>query len=348
MPRRGAEVAIVPPRLWRLATADRVPSAEPRLPAPETIRADTVAELRRLAEQTADTLAAIVRPDHPRQVYPTNPLGLRTNTRAVAAGTAGVLHALRRAGRPVDPAVVRRLRDDSLAAVDTTAPGLLFGTAGIACVLADLGEPEAANTLLDAAADHPLNAASATLGGGIAGTAIGLLAAYCRHGEQRRLDTAARLLDGIPDGDAIEAVLSTEYPSGLVGGRPGVALALYYLGRITGDAAALTRGLRLLRDDWSTGCSPPYTRCPSASPQTTGGSCRTCPSAAPVMSRCFPVTSHTTPTTTSTARPRSPPTVAPSRTPSSAWLRYRLAACRHARPGSPLCPACSPAWQASQ
>lgn len=244
-----AEVAIVPPRLWRLATADRVPSAEPRLPAPETIRADTVAELRRLAERTADTLAAMVQPDHPRQVYPMNPLGLRTNTRAVAAGTAGVLHALRRAGRPADPAVVRRLRDDSLAAVDATAPGLLFGTAGIACVLADLGEPEAADTLLDAAADHPLNAASATLGGGAAGTAIGLLAAYCRHGEQRRLDTAARLLDGIPDGDAIEAFLSTEYPSGLVGGRPGVALALYYLGRITGDAAALTRGRRFLRDE---------------------------------------------------------------------------------------------------
>jgi tRNA A-37 threonylcarbamoyl transferase component Bud32 len=244
-----AEAGTVSSRLWRLVTADRLPPAEPRLPAPETIRADTMAELRRLADQTADTLAAMAEPDHPRQVYPTNPLGLRTNTRAVAAGTAGVLHALHRAGRPIDPAVVRRLRDDSLAALDTTAPGLLSGTTGIACVLADLGEPEAADTLLDAAADHPLSTASATLGGGAAGAAIGLLAAYCRAGEQRRLAAAARLLDGIPDGDAIEAVLSTERPTGLVGGRPGVALALYYLGRITGDATALSRGLRLLRDE---------------------------------------------------------------------------------------------------
>jgi hypothetical protein len=252
-----AEVATVPPRLWRLATADRVPPAEPWLPAPEAIRADTVAELRRLAGQTADALAAMAQPGHPRQVYPTNPLGLQTNTRAVAAGTAGVLHALHRAGRPIDPVVVRRLRDDSLAALDTTAPGLLFGTAGIACVLADLGEPEAADALLDAAADHPLNTASATLGGGAAGTAIGLLAAYCRHGEQRRLAAAARLLDGIPDGDAIEAMLSAEHPTGLAGGRPGVALALYYLGRITGDGAALARGLRLLLDELAHGVLTP-------------------------------------------------------------------------------------------
>jgi lantibiotic modifying enzyme len=153
--------------------------------------------------------------------------------------------------------VVRRLRDDSLAALDTTVPGLLFGTAGIACVLSELGEVAAADTLLDAAADHPLNATSATLGGGAAGTVLALLAAYCRGGEQRRLDAAVRLLDGIPDGDAIEATLSGEYPTGLVGGRPGVALALYYLGRITGDVGALARGLRMLRDELAHGVLTP-------------------------------------------------------------------------------------------
>ncbi|HEY3606499.1 MAG TPA: class III lanthionine synthetase LanKC [Pseudonocardiaceae bacterium] len=252
-----AEVATVPPRLWRLATADRVPPTQPRLPTPATIRADTATELRRLADRTADTLAAMAQPDHPRRVYPTNPLGLRTNTRSVATGTAGVLHALHRANRPIDPAVVRRLRDDSLAAVDVTPPGLFFGTAGIACVLADLGEPEAADTLLDAATDHPLNTTSATLGGGAAGTALALLTAYCRHGDERRLTAAARLLDAIPAGDALETGLSTEYPTGLIGGRPGVALALYYLARITGDEAVLTRGMRLLRDELAHGVLTP-------------------------------------------------------------------------------------------
>lgn len=252
-----AEVADVPPRLWRLTTADRAPSTQPRPPDPEAVRADPLRELRCLADRTADALAATAQPDHPRRVYPTNPLGLRTNSRAVAAGTAGVLHALRRAGRPIDPAVVRRLRDDSLAALDTTPPGLLFGTAGIATVLADLDEPDAAGTLLDAAAVHPLNATSAGLGGGAAGTALALLADYRRHGDQCRLIAAARLLEGIPDGAEIEAVLSADHPTGLVGGRPGVALALYYFGRIAGDDAALGRGLRLLRDELAHGVLTP-------------------------------------------------------------------------------------------
>jgi hypothetical protein len=249
-----AVTAPVPPRLWEWACHGRPPYADPQ---PRDTRADPVTELRELADRTADTLTAMARPDHPDRVYPTNPLGLSTNCRALAAGTAGVLHALHRAGRPIDPVVVRRLRDDSLAAVHTTAPGLLFGTAGIAGVLAELGEVAAAETLLDAAADHPLNAGSATLGGGAAGTALALLAAYCRSGEQRRLDAAVRLLDGIPDGDAIEATLSGDHPTGLVGGRPGVALALYYLGRLTGDTAAPARGLRLLRDELAHGVPTP-------------------------------------------------------------------------------------------
>lgn len=244
-----AEVGEPAPRLWGLATAGRALDGPRRLPEPAAVRADPFGELRRLADRTADTLAAMARPDDPRRVYPTSPLGLRTNSLAVAAGTAGVLYALRRAGRAVDPAVVRRLRDDSLAALDGTPPGLLFGTAGIATVLAELDEPEAAGALLDAAAAHPLNVTSSSLGGGAAGTALALLASYCRHGEQRRLDAAARLLEGIPDGAEVEGTLSAEHPTGLVGGRPGIALALYYFGRLTGDDDALSRGLRLLRDE---------------------------------------------------------------------------------------------------
>ena len=90
----------------------------------------------------------MAQPDHPARVYPTSPMGYQTDTRAVAAGTAGVLHALHRAGRMCDPAVIGRLRDEALAAAETSAPGLLFGSAGIACVLAELGEFDAAEALL--------------------------------------------------------------------------------------------------------------------------------------------------------------------------------------------------------
>ncbi|MGI5230210.1 class III lanthionine synthetase LanKC [Actinoallomurus sp. CA-142502] len=248
------ELAPVAPRLWRWATRchDRTEDAcppAPRMPAPRAVREDTVAALRRLADRTADALEAMARPDHPVRVYPTSPLGHETDTRAVAAGTAGVLHALHRAGRVCDQAVVRRLRDDALAAADTSAPGLLYGSAGVACVLAELGEADAAETLLASAAAHPLNGGSATLGGGAAGTALGLLIHHRRTGEQRWLDLARRLLERVPEGAELTSRLSPVDRSGLVGGRAGVALALYALYRRTGDPQLFARGMRLLGED---------------------------------------------------------------------------------------------------
>lgn len=237
------ELAPVPRRLWQLASRDHEPCAE----EPRAIRTDTLKALRDLAERTADCLESMARPDHPDRVYPTNPYGYETNTRALAAGTAGVLHALHRYGRPCAPAIVKRLRDDSLAEVDSTAPGLLVGTAGIAHVLADLGELDAAETLLTAAADHPLNTTSATLTGGAAGTALGLLAHHRRTGTQRWLDLAQHLLDGIPDD--LTTHLSRTNRSGLVGGRTGVALALLHLHRATGDTRPFDRGMRLLGEE---------------------------------------------------------------------------------------------------
>ncbi len=244
------ELAPIPDRLWQQATRYREPGEPTELPSPAAIRADTDGALRWLADQTADALEAMARPDHPVRVYPSTPMGYQTDTRAVAAGTAGVLHALHRAGRACDPAVLRRLRDESLAAAGTSAPGLLFGSAGIACVLAELGETDAAATLLEAAAAHPLNGTSATLGGGAAGTAIGLLIQHRRTGEQRWLDLADQLLRRLPANEAeLTARLSPRTPSGLSGGRPGVALALYHLYRRTGDSELFTRGMRLLRDE---------------------------------------------------------------------------------------------------
>jgi hypothetical protein len=208
-----------------------------------------VAALRWLADRTADSLEAMAQPDHPARVYPTIALGYQTDTRAVAAGTAGVLYALHRAGRECDPVLVRRLRNEAVAAASTSAPGLLFGSAGIACVLAELGETEAAETLLTAAAKHPLNGTSASLGAGAAGTALGLLIHSRRTGEQRWLEAAQRLLLDVPDGEALETKLGPTWRSGLVGGRAGLALALYYLYRFTDDDRLFARGMRLLGDE---------------------------------------------------------------------------------------------------
>jgi tRNA A-37 threonylcarbamoyl transferase component Bud32 len=244
-----SELAPVPPQLWRWATTYYQPTEDTILPTPQQIRDDTPGALRWLADRTADWLEAVAQPDHPARVYPTNPLGHNTDTCAVAAGTAGVLYALHRAGRVCDPVVVRRLRDETLARVETSAPGLLFGSAGVACVLAELGEVDAAEAVLAAAAAHPLNGTSATFGGGAAGTAFGLLAHYSRTGGQRWLDLAQQLIGRVPDGLALNAHLSRTKRSGLVGGRTGVALVLYELYSLTGDHNLFTRGLRLLGEE---------------------------------------------------------------------------------------------------
>jgi serine/threonine protein kinase len=246
-----SELAPVPAELWQRATAYRKPAGDLLLPTPQEVREDTVGALRWLADRTADALEAMAEPDHPDRVYPTIPLGYQTNTRAMAAGTAGVLYALHHTGRGCDPATVRRLRDEALASLDSSVPGLLYGNAGVACVLAELNEAEAAETLLSAAAEHPLNARSATLGGGAAGTALGLLAHHRRTGEQRWLELAQRLLERIPVGAALDPQLSPTAQSGLVGGRAGVALALYHLHRCTGDSGAFDRGMRLLQEELS-------------------------------------------------------------------------------------------------
>jgi len=243
------ELAPVPPRLWQWANRCHERAEDTRLPTPSAVRADPVTALRDLAERTADAVEEMAQPDHTARIYPTIPLGYQTDTRALAAGTAGVLHALHRAGRTCDPAVIRRLRDEAVAAAETSAPGLLHGSAGIAGVLAELGETDAAETLLTIAAAHPLNDTSATLGGGAAGTALGLLAHHRRTGEERWLDRAAALLENLPEGNELTPRLSTTYRSGLVGGRTGVALALYRLHRATGDDRWFEHGMRLLHEE---------------------------------------------------------------------------------------------------
>ena len=112
------------------------------LPTPDAIREDTRGALRWLAERTADSLEAIAEPDHPATVYPTNPMGYQTNTLALAAGTAGVLHALHSAGRDCDPARARPIPRRRVGrGRGITGPGLLVGGAGIAGVWPNSASP---------------------------------------------------------------------------------------------------------------------------------------------------------------------------------------------------------------
>jgi len=244
-----ADLCPPPRRLWTAVLRSQRAAQTPRLPAPARVRSAPEDSVRLLRDSTADALERMADPANPRWVYPTAPDGHRSNTRCVAYGTAGVLHALRVAGRDIDPRVVERLRVEALRERRVTGPGLLFGNAGIAWVLDDLGEREAATTLLAEAGAHRLATETAGWGTGAAGVAMAHLSFFHRTGDPHHLDQAQRFLDAIPDGDALIPALGADHPSGLIHGRPGIALALYYLSMFTGADEPFERGLRLLRDE---------------------------------------------------------------------------------------------------
>ncbi|WP_433654350.1 class III lanthionine synthetase LanKC [Nocardia sp. CA-128927] len=244
-----AELCQPPTDLWVTVLRSRSAPDVLRLPTPAQVRSAPADAVRWLRDRTADALERMVDLTNPRWTYPTAPEGHRSNTRCVAYGTAGVLHALRAADREIDPRVVERLRTLALHNRLTTGPGLLFGNAGIAWVLDDLGERDAAIALLAEASRHRLATEAPAWGGGAAGVAMTHLSFFHRTGDPEHLDQAQRLLDSVPDGDALIPALGPDHPSGLVHGRPGIALALYYLSVFTGTDEPFERGLQLLRDE---------------------------------------------------------------------------------------------------
>jgi hypothetical protein len=250
------DFAPVPERLWRLAT--RFASAGSNgLPAPGEVAADPRARLAELRDAAADGLVAMADHGDPDSLFPTVPLGHATNTLCLAYGIAGVVHALRTAGREVPDGVVSRLRADALRRRAELPPGLLVGSAGIGWVLADLGLAEEAEALLEAAGDSPLAGARATLGQGTAGVALAHLALYHRTSDPRHLETAAELAAAIPEEPELVPALGPDDATGLLHGRAGIALFLYYLNRATGDDAHLDRGRRLLSAELSRAVSLP-------------------------------------------------------------------------------------------
>ncbi|WP_354637312.1 class III lanthionine synthetase LanKC [Kitasatospora camelliae] len=229
------------------ASAPAAPVSGFRLPTPGELAAEPARYLADLHRSVGDALLAMADVGHGERMFPTIADGYRTNTLCVAYGAAGVAHALHHAGRPLPEGLLDRLRRQALAQADDLAPGLYVGSAGIAHVLAGQGLLEEARDLLAAADRHPLLAESATVFGGSAGLALGHLALHHHTGDEHHLDRALALARAIPDDDArLTVLLGDNNPTGLVHGRPGIALMFHHLARATGDDRHLQRGLRLL------------------------------------------------------------------------------------------------------
>jgi hypothetical protein len=243
-----AETAPVPDALWQLATrfhTERVEAAG--LPAPEEVAARPDEHVAGLRAAVGRNLVAMAGAGDPDSLFPTVPAGHAANTLCVMYGTAGVLHALHTTGHEIPKAVLDRWRREVLDSRDDLPPGLHVGNAGIAWVLAELGRHDEAATVLAAADASPLLADRATLGEGIAGVGMAHLALYRMTGDPADLDRAVALAERIPCDAALVPLLGPHEATGLLHGRAGIALYLYYLGRLTGDAGYLRRGWRLLR-----------------------------------------------------------------------------------------------------
>ncbi|MEY9946726.1 lanthionine synthetase C family protein [Kitasatospora sp. GAS1066B] len=75
------------------------------------------------------------------------------------------------------------------------------------------------------------------------------LALHRHDRDERHLDRAAQLRATIPDDPELTPLLGPDDATGLLHGRPGVALLDYYLHHLTGDPTAIRRGLALLRTE---------------------------------------------------------------------------------------------------
>ncbi|MFI8499593.1 class III lanthionine synthetase LanKC [Streptomyces sp. NPDC085524] len=253
---------VAPPQdLWQRATAfhlpedraqDRAPDRAPeqdgsgRLPSPAELDADPRGSLTRFAGEVAAGLLETADAGRPDWAFPPSPEAFRTNNVCLAYGTAGVVHALHRAGAPVPEEIRKRLRRDTLAQSGALPPGLLVGTAGIAPVLAGLGLLDEAVDLLREADGHPLTASCATLAGGRAGVGLGWLALYRLTGESHHLERAAAAGEGLLRTPDLQAGLGEHDARGLLHGRSGIALFLHRLARSTGEDRWLEAGRLLL------------------------------------------------------------------------------------------------------
>ena len=229
-------------------------ATSPAGPSPAEIDADPVGCLERFSENVAAGLLAMADPGRPDWVFPPSPQAFASNTVCVAYGTAGVVHALHRAGVSIPDDIEKRLRRDALAGRDELPPGLDVGTAGIARVLATLGRLDEAIELVEHAEAHPITASCSTLAGGRAGVGLTWLALHRLTRDVRHLEKAAAAGDAIAalvdrGADELIATLGPSDARGLHHGRSGLAQFLHHLAQETDDERYRAVGVRLLHEE---------------------------------------------------------------------------------------------------
>lgn len=157
---------------------------------------------------------------------------------SVAYGGAGIAMALWRSG------LSSRLPQqwaEHLAVEDLldTAPGLLAGRAGIACVLAEVGDEERAKVVFDSLRHGDSQSLGIDLDSGLSGIGLGLLGASEHFSSEAYLEAACQTADLImakgTEEDALRLDETDVTPTGLFYGWAGPSLFLSCLSRKTGS-----------------------------------------------------------------------------------------------------------------
>jgi hypothetical protein len=227
-----AERAPVPAWLTRRTSRSRAAGdADGWLPTPEELDARPRETMERFAQEVRRGLLAAVE------------RGAYTKTPTLAHGTAGIVHAL---GQSAPEELVEQLCDEAMARRAELAPGLHFGAAGAACVLAQHDRLAEAAELLEIAERHPVTLVCSTLGEGAAGVGLAQLAMHRHTGDEWWRERAAEAGDAILATPDLAPTLGAEDAVGLLDGRCGLALFLHRLARITDDPRYLEAGRRLL------------------------------------------------------------------------------------------------------
>ncbi len=215
--------------------------------------------LRAVIEDGVGFITGTMTPDRTDRLFPADPAMFAANPFGLANGAAGVIRALHRLTGTV-PGVAMDWLGRHLPPAADLPPGLLYGWAGVASCLIDVGETERGCGILDRIAAGLDEVTAADIATGLAGVGTAFLGAWLRTGAERYREAAVcagralarRARDdgtGLHWPDPTGPAPTVGYPHG----SSGIATFLLYLHcaaeRGTGRAEFLRLGRRALQYD---------------------------------------------------------------------------------------------------
>lgn len=246
----------------RLRLCERGSVARLALPIEQRFDAERRVELRARVQAAVDGIADYLEhtADTSRRdrLVPADLMVFETNPLSLAHGAAGVLHALHHIRGRVPTPLLDWLTSHAITN-DHYPPGLYSGQAGIAWVLAELGELERALALLRQAGAHELLFDAVGVLHGAAGYGLACVELWRRLGADELLDAAIRVGERLR-ADSVRDERGARWPDaddvvqlGYGHGGSGVALFLLELSRATNDPSMLQLGREALQFELAQG-----------------------------------------------------------------------------------------------